>query len=473
MFDINKTSDYLFKICSDDKEVDREFLENEMRTWWIRKNISVYLDSEGIGYFRKAMEEIFKNKIIKHNFPENHIEDRLKDIITETYKVPLSERRKLINQELEKLKLDFKEEIKEWAFWIPITNFKLFTDQPFSLGGVTFFILDEKKGEEITEHIKIKDETDERFKKDIQEGYIIPNQGKVFAGVTVRGVQKYAREEAMNKIRMVVNVLHLYTGSREENFGIVGEIIPRFYRKHFEFTIDDDYHSYPMQLVGSLDEFALTPNKIKHMKENELDLLDRMLIKQKPNYFERRILTAIYWFGEAMGSEQLKEKDIHVKKPEIHENLEYFNFGEKYLKLFTALESILIFENHEPITLNISERVAMLLGVNYKERKNIKKILKDLYSVRSKIVHQGYSYVSKHDITALTNVVVRVIFGLLILSKKYKLKQKSDVTDYFEKLKLGCTVINYKNKEFNNQKDAILYDPTVLKEDDIEIHVKK
>lgn len=473
MFDINQVSDYLFKICSDDREVDREFLENEMKTWWYRNNISVYLDSDGLECFKKAMEEIFKNKIIKYNFPENHIEDKFKDIITETYKVPLSERRKLINDELEKLKLDFKEEIKEWAFWIPITNFKLFTNQPFSIGNVNFFILDEKKGEEITDNIKIKDEKDEQFKQDIQEHYITQNHGKVFAEAKVRGVQKYAREEAMNKIRMVINVLRLYTGSSEENFGIVGEIIPKFYRKHFEFTIDDDYHSYPMELVGSLDEFVLTPDRIKHMKENELDLLDRMLSKQKPNYFERRLLTAIYWFGEAIGSKEFKEKDIHVEKPKIHENLEYFKFGEKYLKLFTALESILIFEDHEPITLNISERVAMLLGVNYEERKQIKKILKELYYVRSKIVHKGYSFVSKHDITDLTNVVVRVIFGLLILNEKYKFKEKNDLSEYFEKLKLGCMVIDYKNKEFNNQKDAILYDSSILKEEDIEIHFKK
>lgn len=473
MLDINKISDYLFKICSDDREVDREFLENEMRTWWYRNNISVYLDSEGLECFRNAMEVIFKNKIIKHNFPEKHIEDKLKDIITETYKVPLSERRKSISHELEKLKLDFKEEIREWAFWIPITNFKLFNDQSFSLGGVTFFILNEKKGEEITDNIKIKDEKDEKFKKDIQKYYITPNQGKVFAEVKVRGVQKYAREEAMNKIRMVINVLRLYTGLGEENFGIEGEIIPKFYRKHFEFTLYDDYNSYPMELVGSLDEFVLNPARIQHMKENELDLLDRMLIKQKPNYCERRILTAIYWFGEAMASKEFKEKDIHVPKPAIHENLEYFKFGEKYLKLFTALESILIFEDHEPITLNISERAAMLLGVNYKERKDIKSILKYLYSVRSKIVHQGYSFVSKHDIAFLTNVAVRVIFGLLILSKKYKFRQKNDIIEYFEKLKLGCMVVDYKNKEFNKQKDAILYDPTVLKEDDIEVHVKK
>lgn len=54
--------------------------------------------------------------------------------------------------------------------------------------------------------------------------YIAPNQGKVFAEVKVRGVQKYAREEASNKIRMVINVLRLYSGSREENFGILGKI---------------------------------------------------------------------------------------------------------------------------------------------------------------------------------------------------------------------------------------------------------
>lgn len=96
-----------------------------------------------------ALDEVWKKylkiKLLCIIFPENHIEDKIKVIITETYKVPLSERRKLIKHKLENLKLEFKEKIKEWSFWVPITNFKLFTDHPFSLGDVTFFILDPKK----------------------------------------------------------------------------------------------------------------------------------------------------------------------------------------------------------------------------------------------------------------------------------------------------------------------------------------
>ncbi len=45
--------------------------------------------------------------------------------------------------------------------------------------------------------------------------------------------------------------------------------------------------------------------------------------------------------------------------------------------MFIALESVLIFNEKEPISENISERVAMILGKDYETRKNIKKEIKE------------------------------------------------------------------------------------------------
>ncbi|MCK9151550.1 HEPN domain-containing protein [Methanobacterium alcaliphilum] len=437
MFNIAKTKEYLWEICKSDEIVDNEFLKNKMLTYWYRNGIAIYLDAKNIKSLRNAINEVRKDETVKFNFLEKHVEDKLKDIISNCHKLPLNERSNLIDNELELFRSELKKEINEWVFWIPIDNLNLLTDNPFSVGNVKFFRLDHTKAEEITEKIKISNTNDERFKTHINNHYINPNIDKIFAEVKVRGVKKYARENGMNQIRMAINVLRLYAHSNQ-NFGIRGEITPRFYRKSFEFTADYEKKVFPNELIGSVKEFLLNDNLIEFMKNNGFDRLDLMLKTRKPTFFETRILTAIYWFGEAMGTE-IFEKEIYEQKKKHHENLEYFKIGEKYIKLSTALESILTFEQYEPIKLNIAERTAFIIGKNYRQRKIIINILKELYDVRSNITHNGYVFVSKSDLQELIYVFRNVIIALLELDKKYKFKSKESITDFFDRLKLKCT----------------------------------
>lgn len=436
MFNVKKTTKHLFELCKDDKEIDEEFLEKPHK-WWDRHGVSVYLDYDDILLFKEALKEVRKENKVKYNFLEEYIEEKLKDIVSKAFKLPLEKRFEFIEIELNLLKLEFKEDIKEWIFWIPIVNLVLVNKEPLNVGNVIFFVLDETKGSELTEKICIVKANDIKFKKDIKKNYIDNNVGKVFAEVKATGVKKFAQGDAMNQIRMAINALRLYIPSDDINFGINGEITPKFYRQSFEFTADFEYKSFPIKLMGSMREYVLDNGIKKFMEYNNFEKLNQILKNKKPNFFEKKILTAVYWFGEAMGTEIFVEKEIHEEKSRNYENFEYFKFGEKYIKLFTALESILIFEKNEPITLNLSERSAFLLAENYEERKEIKKMIKDLYEVRSKIMHQGLTFVSKYDIKNLTEITRIIIFTLLELKVKYKFKTKEDLPEYFEKLKLS------------------------------------
>lgn len=433
---MNKTAEYLLELCEHDKEVDREFLEKP-HVWWDRYGITIYLDYDDFSLFKKALNEVRKEEYIKFNFLESYIEEKLKDIISNAFKLSLKERSDFITNELNLLKDDFKSEIKEWTFWIPINNLVLTDKKPLNIGNTIFFILNQSKGAEIIDKIKVKNESDALFKKDMQKNYIDTNIGKVFAEVKARGVKKYARENAMNHLRMVINVLRLYTPLNNINFGIQGEITPKFYRKIIEFTSDYKHQSFPMELMGSIGEFVLQEGLIKYMDDNGFQRLNQILKSKKPNHIQKRILTAIYWFGEAMGTEIFIEKEIHEEKSKNYENFEYFRFGEKYLKLFTAIESILIFEDNEPITLNLSERSALLIGQNYNERKEIQRMLKDLYDIRGKIIHSGQTFVSKYDISNLIELTRTIIFSIIELEVEYKFKTKEDLSTYFDKLKLS------------------------------------
>jgi hypothetical protein len=65
------------------------------------------------------------------------------------------------------------------------------------------------------------------------------------------------------------------------------------------------------------------------------------------------------------------------------------NVTEKLLHIIGALEMILLRNDTEPIQQNIGERMAFVVGRNVKERKEIIKNFRKIYTVRSKFVHHG------------------------------------------------------------------------------------
>jgi len=81
--------------------------------------------------------------------------------------------------------------------------------------------------------------------------------------------------------------------------------------------------------------------------------------------------------------------------------------------------------------------VAFLLDDKYEERKEIKKRMKELYSVRSKIVHHGDVDITRYDLRYLTDVTQYVIISLILRKDELGIKSKEDLYEWFEKQKLS------------------------------------
>lgn len=107
------------------------------------------------------------------------------------------------------------------------------------------------------------------------------------------------------------------------------------------------------------------------------------------------------------------------------------------LKLFTSLEAVLNFNNEEKITETIAERAALLIVDDYKTRTEIKRHIKKIYSDRSKMVHQGVTYVSELDLEDITVYTRAVLQKLIELKTEYNFNTTKELNDYIELLKLG------------------------------------
>ena len=85
------------------------------------------------------------------------------------------------------------------------------------------------------------------------------------------------------------------------------------------------------------------------------------------------------------------------------------NISEKLVLIFSALESLLLKNESEPITSALADRLAFAVGSNTEERKAIAKNVRAVYTVRSKYVHHAEDVqASSEDLELLEHFLVLV-----------------------------------------------------------------
>lgn len=65
--------------------------------------------------------------------------------------------------------------------------------------------------------------------------------------------------------------------------------------------------------------------------------------------------------------------------------------SDKLVYILVALETLLLKDPNEPIMQNISERMAFVVRDTVEERKSVVRLVKEIYSLRSKFIHHGQS----------------------------------------------------------------------------------
>ena len=146
------------------------------------------------------------------------------------------------------------------------------------------------------------------------------------------------------------------------------------------------------------------------VKHYNLEILSSIFKNKNRSTFENNLLSAIYWFGEAVSQGMMKYRDANNKYSAGLENFEYFNAYPKLLNLIIALEIMFVYGNEKKSDGISSKISALIANPGYEEF--IVEILKEIYSNRSKIVHSGIVYISKDDLNLLVEYTREAIFKL-------------------------------------------------------------
>ena len=244
---------------------------------------------------------------------------------------------------------------------------------------------------------------------------------KCYATITIKGDSEYVREIAVSKVAQVTHVLNLLLSSPRYQPSWARIQISRFIvnrasptdrpendrlgielghsgRRKLEMKLDQLGHLFGHIYDASFSakpQWQRDKDSEEHIQRGLKELGD---IIQENNEIRSRVKRAVAWYSRAVDAD---------------------SEAEKYVNLAIALESMLVGDEGKgryattgSITQTISERAAFLLGEDFDRRHKIERKVRELYGLRSMIIHTGIEP-TKEGVGDMEELVRRIIFAFI------------------------------------------------------------
>lgn len=181
-------------------------------------------------------------------------------------------------------------------------------------------------------------------------------------------------------------------------------------------SLDENSISLRGSGVGPMLPLTINNDTLQILRECGVEDVSAILTKPVSSLsdFERVLLRAIHWFGNALAQPQ----------PE-----------NELLSLVTCLEVFLTPRDGNPIGAAIAEGVALLLETTLERRKTLKKRVKELYGKRSGVSHGGEKAVLESDLAELREIVRKMIRRMISLNTTVPTQKR--LLELIEDQKLG------------------------------------
>lgn len=393
--------------------------QHDSKTYFMYKS-KLKIDKNVDRYIKQIISEMMKEEVIVNNFSKNYITTNVISILEEIYdKNGFNLNNNYFKNLYFDLIGDFENEInntiendfKKFEFMSHIDNLKL--SRKIKIADVVLFPYDPSTSD--LAYVNDNEYISDDFFRD----------NEVYARTCVYGSKDYAIKKSEVKIKMALNILKFLLPDHLTNFNLDGETINNIFRDHILLN-SNELFGWGSRIVGDFHFHCdIDDNLLKEMSFN-LEILSSLFKNNRPT-FENNLLSAIYWFGEAVSQGMMKYRDADNKYSTELDNFEYFNAYPKLLNLIISLETVFIYGNEDK-SKSISSKVsALIANPGYDEF--ISEFLKEIYISRSKIVHSGIVYISKNDLNTLVNYTRAAIFKLALINHLNR-----DKISYFNKI---------------------------------------
>lgn len=366
---------------------------------FISYNNIVICGSDDIINFHKLIDEIWtKYKLIQENFTR-------KKALAEIIKLA-AQKEDLMHDDVYNWLVSIKkQEIKDYWIYREIKGAELSENKSVRLGH--FYIVDKN-------HHKDSVIKDSSYIKSNWEHVSKHCKGNLLIGIKVSTINIDRGFELANKqFELFENIIKFIIPDNEKREISIVNKTECFSER--SIAIADTFYSRSnsMSMHGLI---SIDFNKPVFYDTNTwIEDIFSFFKKEKRSEIENRLVSAIDWVGKG-----LKE----------------FNKDKGFVQLMFGVEALLGNNDGsiiQPSVLSrISECIAFTLGTDYMSRMKLEKDFKELYSIRSAIVHGRDKSVSTGAFMQLKYMVIKLIWSFI---KNKELRNCNSINDYHEWIK--------------------------------------
>lgn len=337
-----------------------------------------FFQSEEIEELNCLVNFILKYQNFNQLFSNEYVEDMVIGILHETFS----------NLETIQLKVEnfysrlIKNSSNKWIIICEVDNIKLLsTTFSFKFVDSTLKIL---KPEDLPLREKLKNINNSKVSKSIMKPCI-------FTSVIAGDIYK-ANDSALQNFNISLNLLRLYFPYSKP---IIKELIHSDNFEIYSFNMDSK-----LGLISFRDSDDIKFNTITLSKEIYSDLQQKGIKELEKNCsITEVIINCLHWYGAG-----------------LDESLQ----SSKLLNFVTILESTLKKKGEKTeLKQRVADRCALLLGNNFNEKKEIEKLISNIYNERNDIVHVG-NIINNENIVEIAKAYSRaVLIRLMELNSKY------------------------------------------------------
>lgn len=352
-------------------------------------------------YFRSAAENIQRLNGIRDQVSQKFVEDTLFLWIKEAY-----QRGSVEIQFIDFLQSCASETVKKIRIYVPMAYTTV--EFPFEFGNVQIENISKSL---VDEHLPPLDSFPDDIRQHAQqyaEKFRKDFQGYAAIRLDLECEPHYATQLGLERARAVVDLLGIYSGK---------VLIPdarcssrlkgaEFIERSNVIMISETSRFRVAQAVvdtRSIETWTISQDELSHYRKCGFEELSDLIKSGGQTDFEKSVLNLAFLYSKSAFTSEPMAKLVYV---------------------LSALESILLKNQSEPIQQNLGERLAIFSVAELAKRKNILKNVRTVYELRSRYLHHGHTSSELEEIqTFLTTVWV---FFAKILYSRRSFKSKDE-----------------------------------------------
>lgn len=347
--------------------------------------------------YLKFIKSVYQKESIKKQISYDLVESTCFNWLINTFKN--EEKKEFVDYFLNVL----NENCRTYWFFFPILFLEI--EKGFLSGKVKVDFLTDKDFDSFKSKLNLPNETIENYKKQYS--------GQVMASVALGKYDRTKAElRALEICGLAIDVVKMYCRTVDDltfmtDFDIEYRVKLNPSMNFLSMEIEMDGEAInPKDLLSHIhrnaNHFILSKIYLQMMLTNGFGLVSNFIAKPTDNEVGRLIRQSIQLYAFAMST-----SDMH----------------RRVVDLFTIIESFLIKDENEPIQSSIIKYFPKIVTGKLEDRTLIKKILPEMYAVRSAMVHHGKrKEIDINNLRILQRAIRIMIINYVNLAKKHGTK---------------------------------------------------